>query len=524
MSRITVEKLNGIEEPVLTPAALDFLAELSETFQDRRRELLEYRKVRQNWFDTGMMLDFLPGTKRIRDDLSWKVSPYPAELADRRVEITGPVDAKIVINALNSGANVFMADFEDSHAPTWRGTIAGQRNLYDAIRRTLEYTNAEGKVYRLNEKTAILFVRPRGLHMVERHVEINGAPISASLFDFGLYCFHNATELIARGSAPYFYLPKIEYHGDAEWWNQVFGYTERFLGIPVGTFKATVLIETIPAAFEMEEILWELREHSVGLNCGRYDYLFSFIKKFSKQPSMVLPERAFLTMDTDFMTAYCRLLVQTCHRRGAHAMGGMSQFIPIKNDPAANDRAFEKVRRDKFREVTMGFDGAWSAHPGLVPVIKQVFDENLKTPNQIEVERPVHQITRQDLLGVPEVLVSEQGIRSNIRLSLIYLESWLRGNGCVAIDNLMEDAASVEICRSQLWSWIHNGTVMDDGTVVTKEFVVQRIWEELDRLYIENIGRYNQGMFEPARNILTGMVESETFEEFLTTRAYGSLE
>src|SRR5580704_8342706 len=414
---------------ILTPAALEFIAALERQTRARRRALLAARAERQQALDAGELPDFLSETAALRRD-DWQIAPIPAALADRRVEITGPVDRKMIINALNSGANMFMADFEDSHSPTWSGTLEGQANLQDAIAGTIDFVNPQGKAYRLADKTATLLVRPRGWHLDEKHVLVDGERMSASLFDFGLYFFHNARALVAKGSGPYFYLPKMESHLEARLWNDVFHFAQRELGIPPGTIRATVLIETILAAFEMDEIIYELREHSAGLNCGRWDYIFSFIKKFRNRPDFVLPNRAQVTMERHFLSSYVHLLIETCHRRGVHAMGGMAAQIPIKNDPVANEQALDKVRQDKLREVRVGHDGTWVAHPGLVPVAKEIFDAYMPGPNQLQV-RPGTHVTAADLLTVPDGEITEAGLRWNIDVGIQYLEAWMRGNGCV---------------------------------------------------------------------------------------------
>src|SRR6266478_6068385 len=456
------------EVGILTSEAKAFLTKLAAAFEPRRRELLARRRTVQQDIDNGKLPDFLAETAGIRQS-DWKVAPIPRDLRDRRVEITGPVDRKMIINALNSGANVFMADFEDSNSPTWQNNLQGQANLRDTVAGTIAYTSPEGKQYRLNSQVATLMVRPRGWHLDEKHFEVDEKPISASLFDFGLYFFHNAKHLIANGSGPYFYLPKMESHLEARLWNDVFWLAQDELGIPRGTIRATVLIETILAAFEMDEILYELRDHSSGLNCGRWDYIFSFIKKFRNR-HFVLPDRSILTMDKHFLKSYVDLLIQTCHRRGIHAMGGMAAQIPIKNDPAANERALGKVRQDKLREVRAGHDGTWVAHPGLVPIAKEIFDTHMTGSNQIH-RRPddVH-VTPADLLAVPEGEITEDGLRWNIDVGLQYLEAWLRGSGCVPIYNLMEDAATAEICRAQVWQWIKHGAKLNDGRTITPDF------------------------------------------------------
>src|SRR5438874_22757 len=424
---------------ILTPEAINFVAGLSRAFEARREELLQKRVQRQAEIDAGKLPDFLPETEHIRN-ATWTIAPIPADLQDRRVEITGPVDRKMVINALNSGAKVFMADFEDAHSPTWEGTIQGQINVRDAIDRTISYTAPEGKQYSLQEKTATLLVRPRGWHLPEKHVLIDGQPISGGIFDFGLYFFHNVKSLLERGSGPYFYLPKMENHLEARLWNDVFVLAQDELGIPRGTIRATVLIETILAAFEMDEILYELREHSAGLNCGRWDYIFSAIKKFRNVPGFILPDRAQVTMTTHFMRSYSLLAIKTCHRRNVHAIGGMAAQIPIKSDPKANEEAMARVQADKLREATDGHDGTWVAHPGLVAVAMEEFDKVMHGPNQIDRKREDVHVTAADLLAVPDGTITEGGLRTNISVSLQYMESWFRGSGCVPINNLMEDA------------------------------------------------------------------------------------
>src|SRR6266498_1620351 len=495
---------------ILGPAALDFLATLARRFEPVRRELLERRRARQREIDAGRLPDFLPETRDIRER-DWTVAPIRPDLLDRRVEITGPVDRKMVINALNSGANVFMADFEDANAPTWENNLRGQQNVRDAAGGTISYTSPEGKRYALDARTAVLVVRPRGWHLVEKHLLVDGRPISGSLFDFGLFFFHNAAALIAKGTGPYFYLPKLESHLEARLWNDVFNLAQDELGIPRGTIRATVLIETILAAFEMDEILYELRTHSAGLNCGRWDYIFSFIKKFRQRPDCVLPDRARVTMDRHFLKSYVDLLIQTCHRRGAHAMGGMAAQIPIKHDPAANEAALEKVRQDKLREVRAGHDGTWVAHPGLVPVAAQVFDAAMPGPNQLDVARDDVRVTAADVLAVPEGEITAAGLRTNVDVGIQYLESWLRGVGCVPIYNLMEDAATAEISRSQVWQWVRHGARLADGRVVTEGLVRQVMAAAFptESLAAELFGK---------------MMTGAEFPEFLTLIAYEHLE
>ncbi len=509
---------------VLAPEALAFVADLVRRFAPRIGELLEARRVRQAGFDAGELPDFLPGSADVRAG-SWAVAKLPHDLLDRRVEITGPVDRKMIINALNSGASVFMADFEDSNAPTWRNCVEGQQNLYEAVRGTIRFTAPEtGKQYALGDRIATLFVRPRGLHLRERHVLVDGEPIPASLFDFGLFFFHNAKKQLARGAGPYFYLPKLESHLEARLWNDVFVRAEEALGIARGTIKATVLIETLPAAFEMDEILWELREHSAGLNCGRWDYIFSFIKKLRSHQDRVLPDRAQVTMDRAFLRAYSLLLIRTCHRRGAHAMGGMAAQIPIKDDPIANAAALEKVRADKLREVTDGHDGTWVAHPGLVAIAREIFDAHMPEKSQIERRRDDVSVGRDDLLRVHEGTRTEAGLRHNVRVGVQYLESWLRGQGCVPLYNLMEDAATAEISRAQVWQWLHWGVALDDGRVVDRDLLSRVIREELERVRAEVGGaRFATGRFDEATRLFAELSTAETFEEFLTLPAYDAL-
>lgn len=506
---------------ILTPQAGAFLATLARTFEPTRRELLQRRAERQAALDAGQQPDFLAETAHIRD-ASWNIAPVSADLRDRRVEITGPVERKMIINALNSGANMFMADLEDSNTPTWDNTLQGQINLRDAVNRTICFTNEQGKQYQLNDHTATLLVRPRGWHMVEKHVLVDGAPISASLFDFGLYFFHNAKNLLARGSGPYFYLPKLESHREARLWNDVFVLAQQQLGLPHGSIKATVLIETILAAFEMDEILYELRDHSAGLNCGRWDYIFSCIKKFCQRPDFVLADRSLITMTTHFMRSYSLLAIKTCHRRGAHAMGGMAAQIPIKNNPAANDEALGKVRTDKEREARDGHDGTWVAHPGLVPIAKAAFDAVMPQPNQIDKQLDID-ITAADLLDFrPRAPITEAGLRKNISVGIQYIEAWLGGLGCVPLYNLMEDAATAEISRAQVWQWIHQPQgVLDDGRKITLKLVRDLIPQELETIKGE-IGpeRFTSGNFGPATELFDTLVAQDEFTEFLTLPAY----
>jgi len=511
MTTTTTALRTDVEMQILTPEASAFLTKLAREFEARRQQLLARRRARQQQIDAGQFPDFLPETAHIRQ-AEWTVAPIPHDLLDRRVEITGPVDRKMIINALNSGADVFMADFEDSNSPTWQNNLEGQFNLRDAVEGTISYVSPEGKRYNLNSKVATLLVRPRGWHLVERHFEVDGAPISASLFDFGLYLFHNAQSLIRKGTGPYFYLPKLESHLEARLWNDVFCYAQDELGIPRGTIRATVLIETILAAFEMDEILYELRQHSSGLNCGRWDYIFSFIKKFRNHPAFVLPDRSTVTMEKHFLKSYVDLLIRTCHRRGIHAMGGMAAQIPIKNDPAANEKALDKVRQDKLREVQAGHDGTWVAHPGLVPVAKEIFDAHMKQANQIGCRREDVHVTAKDLLAVPEGEITEEGLRWNIDVGLQYLESWLRGSGCVPIYNLMEDAATAEICRAQVWQWVRHRATLSNGRPVTQEMVREAIAEQKNKLKGSRMAE--------AAEIYEHMMTSPDFAEFLTLVAY----
>ncbi len=510
---------------ILTPEAMSFVATLVRTFSDRREELLRRRVQRQAEIDTGKLPDFLPETEHIRNS-TWTIAPIPHDLQDRRVEITGPVERKMIINALNSGAKVFMADFEDSLSPTWDGTIQGQINLRDAVNRTISYTAPEGKQYALQQQTATLLVRPRGWHLPEKHIFIDGKQVSGGLFDFGLYFFQNVKALLEHGTGPYFYLPKLESHLEARLWNDTFVLAQQELGIPQGTIKATVLIETILAAFEMDEILYELREHSSGLNCGRWDYIFSAIKKFRNIPNFILPDRAQVTMTTHFMRSYSLLAIKTCHRRNAHAIGGMAAQIPIKNDPQANEEAMARVRADKKREATDGHDGTWVAHPGLVAVAMEEFDEAMPGPNQIDRKREDVHVTAADLLAIPDGTITEGGLRTNINVSLQYMESWFRGSGCVPINNLMEDAATVEISRSQIWQWIHHPKgILSDGRKVTIELFHQLAAEELEKIK-KMVGeqQYASREFDKAAELLDKIITSEQFVEFLTLPAYGYLD
>lgn len=511
-------------ESILTAEALAFLAALHQRFETERRALLERRVVRQAAIDGGAMPGFLAETAAVREG-DWRVAPIPADLEDRRVEITGPVERKMVINALNSGASVFMADFEDSNSPTWSNTIQGQVNLRDAVAGTIAYTSPEGRQYAVGAKPAVLMVRPRGWHLHEKHVLSAGEPMSGSLFDFGLYFFHNAKALLGKGSGPYFYLPKMQSHLEARLWNDVFVFAQDYVGVPQGSIRATVLIETILAAFEMDEILYELRHHSAGLNCGRWDYIFSFIKMLRNHPRFVLPNRAEVTMDRHFLKSYVELLIHTCHRRGIHAMGGMAAQIPIRNDAQANETALEKVRQDKLREVKAGHDGTWVAHPGLVPVAKEVFDAHMPGVNQIAVLREDVRVTPEDLLAVPEGSITEDGLRMNIDIGIQYLESWLMGNGCVPIYNLMEDAATAEISRTQVWQWLHHGAKLADGRTVTAELVRSTIAAQLERMRgLVGEARYQGGKFAQAAAMFERMMTSTELQDFLTLSAYEEID
>jgi malate synthase len=511
------------ESQILTTEAREFLYALALRFEAERIILLNARKRRQAQFDMGQMPQFPEQTAEIRE-ADWRVASIPLDLLDRRVEITGPTDRKMVINALNSGASVFMADFEDANAPTWSNCIEGQLNLRDANLRRIDYRSPEGKLYELGPSPAVLFVRPRGWHMVEKHFLIAGAPISAALFDFGLYFFHNFRTLLKRNTAPYFYLPKLESYQEARLWNEVFVFAQEYAGLPKGTIRATVLIETISASFEMDEILYELRDHSAGLNCGRWDYIFSFIKKFRNHPGFTLPQRGDITMEQPFLRSYVELLIHTCHRRGIHAMGGMAAQIPIRNNPAANEEAMERVRQDKLREVRAGHDGTWVAHPGLVPVAKAVFDEHMKGPNQILPPQTKHsKITAEDLVALPQGRLTEAGFERNIDVALQYIESWLRGNGCVPIYNLMEDAATAEISRAQLWQWMRYGARLDDGRAIDAAMMAETLKRIVARTR-ESLGEKELRLskFERAAGLLAELSTGE-FQEFLTTSAYSEL-
>ncbi len=508
-------------ESVLTPEALEFVANLHRRFNPRRQELLQAREDRQAAIDAGAELGFLPETQSVREG-DWTVAPAPDDLQDRRVEITGPCDRKMVINALNSGARVFMADLEDASSPTWHNVVDGQKNLFDAVRRTIAFQNPDGREYALNPETATLLVRPRGWHLDERHVTVDGEPVSGGLFDFGLYFFHNAQELLDRGSGPYFYLPKLQSHLEARLWNDVFTFAQETLGIPHGSVRATVLVETLPAAFEMDEILYELRAHAAGLNAGRWDYIFSAIKTFRAREDGALPDRGQVTMTVPFMRNYSQLLVKTCHCRGAHAIGGMAAFIPSRRDPEVNETAFARVREDKEREAGDGFDGTWVAHPGLVPVAIEIFDRVLgDRPHQKERQRDDVQGEAAQLTDftIPGGEVTEVGLRGHVSVALQYLNAWLLGTGAAAINNLMEDAATAEISRAQLWQWIRTGATTEDGEPITRERYTRVRDEEIAKLGGPETDRYRE-----AAEILDGLVLSDTFAPFLTIPAYAYLD
>lgn len=508
-------------DAILTSDALQFLAELHRNFESTRRSLLAARVERTKELDSGKLPTFLPETEWIRQS-DWKAAKVVHDLSDRRVEITGPVDRKMIINALNSGSKVFMADFEDATAPTWDNLISGHINLIDAVNKTISFSD-KGKEYKLKSEIATLMVRPRGWHLPEAHILIDGEVMSASLFDFGLYFYHNAVNAVKKGSGPYFYLPKMESHKEARLWNDVFIYAQNRVGLPIGTVRATVLIETILAAFEMDEIIYELRAHSAGLNCGRWDYIFSFIKKFRNHKNIILPDRIQVTMTVPWMANYVRLLIQTCHRRGVHAMGGMAAQIPIPNNQAENAAAFEKVKADKFREVKLGHDGTWVAHPGLIPIAKQVFDQYMPQPNQLNNPGDQKAVAAADLLDLGSGgTITVNGIRNNIAVGLEYIEAWLRGTGCVPLFNLMEDAATAEIARCQIWQWIKNGAKVSDGnTLIDKPFVEKLLSEEVARIR-RSVGdeQFRKRPFALAIQLYTHMLFNDKLDDFLTSMAY----
>ena len=506
---------------ILTNDALAFLEALHERFNSKRLELLKRRTKQQEIFDSGKFPEFPRETKEIREG-DWKAGSIPKDLLDRRVEITGPIDRKMIINALNSGAKTFMADLEDSNAPTWKNTIEGQQNLIDANKKTISLIDTKrNKSYKLNNETAVLLVRPRGLHLNERHILINNEETSGSLVDFGLYVFHNTKRLLKNNSAPYFYLSKLEHYLEARWWNEVFEFAQDYLKVPNGTFKATVLVETITASFQLDEIIYELKDHIVGLNCGRWDYIFSYIKKFRNHPNFVVPNRDQVTMTTPFMDAYSKLVIQRCHKRGILAIGGMAAQIPIKNNEKANQAALEKVRLDKEREVLNGHDGTWVAHPALVEVAMNEFNKHMPTPNQLHVTRDDINITEQDLVEMPKGTVTEEGIRKNINVGILYTEAWLRGNGAVALYNLMEDAATAEISRTQVWQWLKNEVQLEDGRQFDLKLYNEIFNEEVEKI-IRQIGESKivNTKFELAFKLFDEMVLSEKFKEFLTLSAY----
>jgi malate synthase len=533
---VTISSAAGVEvrgqrqarsDEVLTGPALEFIARLHREFNPVREHLLQGRHDYQARLDAGELPTF-PSDTKIRDG-DWKVAPVPyADLQKRWVELTGPTERKMLINALNSGADVYMADFEDANTPTWQNMVEGQVNLVDAVDRTISFDNPDGRIYRLNEQTATLLVRPRGWHLPEKHVLVDGSPISGALFDFGLYFFHNARKLLEKGSGPYFYLPKLENHREARLWNEAFQFAQDSLGIPRGTIKATVLLEVVTSAFEMDEILYELRDHSAGLNAGRWDYIFSVIKKFNSRPDYLLPDRAQVTMTVPFMRAYTELLVKTCHRRGAFAMGGMAAFIPSRRDPKVNEVALPRVRDDKLRESRDGFDGTWVAHPDLVPVAREVFAEFMgDRPNQLERQRPEVSIEPHQLLDlrVPDGRITEGGLRANISVGMQYIESWLRGTGAAAIFNLMEDAATAEISRSQVWQWVHHGATLDTGQRVTRELVLKLEQEELETIWQALSGDAVSGnRFDEARQLFEQVSLGDQFSEFLTLPAYARID
>ncbi|MDQ0507189.1 malate synthase A [Xanthobacter agilis] len=508
-------------EEILTPEALAFAAALQRRFNPTRKALLERRAARQAAFDAGQLPDFLPETAAVRA-ADWTIAALPADLLDRRVEITGPVDRKMIVNALNSGAKVFMADFEDASSPTWANMIEGQINLKDRWAGAIDFTDATtGKAYALGPKPAVLIIRPRGWHLPEAHVRIDGEEMSGALFDFALYTFHNAKAALAQGSGPYFYLPKTESHLEARLWNDVFSFSEDALGLAHGTIKATVLIETLPAVFEMDEILFELKDHMAGLNLGRWDYIFSFIKRLGKNPRFLTPDRGRMVMSEAFLRAYCRLLVETCHRRNAFAMGGMAAQIPVKGDPQANAAAFAKVQADKEREAGLGCDGTWVAHPDLVPVARAVFDRLMPNANQRDAARAPANVTRDDLLEMHQGARTEAGLRENIRVGVQYIEAWLRGRGAVPLYNLMEDAATAEISRAQVWQWIHLKAALDDGRTVTGELFQALLDDEMAQLRaVLGAAVYDAGRFPEAIALFADMSLADTFEEFLTLPAY----
>ncbi|SFF30119.1 malate synthase A [Flavobacterium xueshanense] len=506
---------------ILTDEAMTFLSLLHENFNEKRLTLLEERKKQQVLFDQGALPTFPAETKTIRES-NWEAAKTPEDLLDRRVEITGPVDRKMVINALNSGAKTFMADFEDSTSPTWSNLMTGQQNLKDAINKTISLEDSiKHKKYSLNDKTAVLLVRPRGLHLTEKNILIKGEQTSGSLIDFGLYAFHNHKQLIEDGTAPYFYIPKLEHYLEARWWNEVFEFTQEYLGVKNGTFKATVLIETITASFQLDEIIFELKDHIVGLNCGRWDYIFSYIKKLRKNPAFIVPNRDQVTMTAPFMSAYSQLVIQRCHKRNIHAIGGMAAQIPIKNNEEANKTAFDKVIADKEREAKNGHDGTWVAHPDLVSLAMTVFDKYMPTKNQIHVKREDVHITESDLLETPKGTITEEGVRKNISISILYIASWLNGQGAAALHNLMEDAATAEISRSQLWQWLQNEVILDNQKVLNEKYYHRLAMEEFEKIR-KLVGDENhvKQKYRLAEQLLDILVVNDNFIEFLTIPGY----
>jgi malate synthase len=515
------QPLAGNDELILTPSALTFLAELAARYTPELTELLAARKLRQDEFDRGAVPGFDPATREIRQG-DWQVAPIPADIADRRTEITGPVTRKMVINALNSGAQVYMADFEDSTAPTWSNVIDGQVNLRDAIRRQIDFETPEGKSYALKDLTATLMVRPRGLHLPERHIKLAGRPVPGALVDFGLFLFHNHAELLKRGTRPYFYIPKLQHYKEAAWWEKVMAWSEQRLGMEHGTVRVTLLIETLPAVFQMHEILHALKDRILGLNCGRWDYIFSYIKTFRNHPDRVLPDRDQVGMTVPFLASYSKLLIQTCHAHGAFAMGGMAAQIPISGDDAANAAAMEKVRIDKEREATNGHDGTWVAHPGLEPLSRAEFDKVLKGPNQIDRKLTGFTVNADDLIAPSKGTITEAGVRKNIRVAIQYLAAWLSGNGCVPIDNLMEDAATAEISRTQLWQWVKQAATLDDGRTITQDWL-DGLFEKVKTRLISAAPATESQAISHATAVLQKMTSSKELDEFLTLPAYAQL-
>jgi len=518
--KFSTEVENNFKD-VLTEGALAFLLKLHQKFNEKRLDLLDLRRLQQQIFDQGNFPEFPKETDHIRNS-NWTAAPLPYDLLDRRVEITGPVDRKMIINALNSDAKIFMADLEDSNSPTWSNVMEGQQNLRDAVNKTITFENPlNGKKYQLKNKTAVLLVRPRGLHLNEKHILFDGQQLSASLVDFGLYFYHNAKQLMEGGSGPYFYLPKLEHYLEARWWNEIFVFSQAYLNIPQNTIKATVLIETITASFQIDEIIYELKDHMAGLNCGRWDYIFSFIKKFRNHPNFIVPNRDQVTMASPFMEAYSLRVIQRCHKRNVHAIGGMAAQIPVKNDDKANEIAFNKVKLDKEREVKNGHDGTWVAHPGLVKVALDIFDKHMSTKNQIDNKRTDFYISEKQLIEIPQGTITEVGVRKNINVGILYIESWLMGVGAAALYNLMEDAATAEISRTQIWQWLHQEVKLEDGRKFTIEMYIQLLEEEI--INIKNMlgeERFNNGKFNLAIEIFDKLVLSEDFEEFLTNPAY----